>query len=50
MEYTSESDSFVYNLIPIFFFTMNFLDDTWNYNSSTGGRVFDDAIFLGTPF
>ncbi|CAB4474279.1 hypothetical protein RhiirA5_451341 [Rhizophagus irregularis] len=52
-EYTSESDildSFVYNLLPIFLFTMNFLDDNWNYNSSTGGRIFDDAIFLGTPF
>ncbi|GBC10663.1 hypothetical protein RclHR1_09800007 [Rhizophagus clarus] len=51
--YTSESDildSFVYNLLPMFLFTMNFLDDTWNYNSSTGGRIFDDAIFIGTPF
>jgi hypothetical protein len=50
--YTSESDildSFVYNLLPMFLFTMNFLDDSWNYNSSIGGRVFDDAIFIGTP-
>ncbi|CAG8551055.1 19007_t:CDS:2 [Rhizophagus irregularis] len=52
-EYTSESDildSFVYNLLPIFLFTTNFLDDNWNYTNSIGRRIFDDAIFLGTPF
>ncbi|PKY23048.1 hypothetical protein RhiirB3_386898 [Rhizophagus irregularis] len=52
-EYTSESDildSFVYNLLPIFLFTTNFLDDNLNYTNSIGRRIFDDAIFLGTPF
>ncbi|CAB4419328.1 unnamed protein product [Rhizophagus irregularis] len=52
-EYTSESeilDSFVYNLLPIFLFTTNFLDDNWNYTNSIGRRIFDDAVFLGTPF